>query len=108
MKQKLAQWRSTHPPPSPLQEPLWDTVVELAGKHGVHRTARALPVDYFTLKQRLNGASKERKLRLPAFVELIAPAPPAGAGCVVEMLRVETSGTVDWTQLLAAWRQRRT
>jgi hypothetical protein len=36
------------------------------------------------------------------FVELLAA--PRARGGVVEMLRVEVAGPVDWRELLRAWR----
>jgi len=70
----------------------------LAARHGLHCTARTLPIDYAGLKRRMRGTT-------PAFVELVAP-PQANAGVVVELLRIESQGPLDWTQLLDAWRRK--
>src|SRR5574337_707678 len=97
LQSRLAEWRSSHRPRSPLPEELWTAAVELARKHGLHRTARTLPMDYAGLRQRL-GPMKQRGVVRPHFVEVF---PPAGkAGCLVEILRVQMSDAVDWDQLL--------
>jgi hypothetical protein len=103
LQSRLAAWRSRHPPRSPLPEEFWTAAVELARKHGLYRTARALPVDYANLRKRLNGVARPEAVVRPEFMELFtAPAP---ASCCVEVLRVQLSGSVDWSQLLRAWRQ---
>lgn len=103
LRQRLAQWRSSHPRRSPLPEEFWTAAVELAQKHGLYRTARALPIDYANLRKRLNGAARLESVTGPQFLELF-PTPAHIRGCV-EILRVPLSSTVNWSQLLRAWRQ---
>ncbi len=103
LQRRLAEWRSSHPRRSPLPEPFWTEAVGLARKHGVYRTARALPVDYVNLRKRLPSAAPVVTVPSVQFVEL-SPA-PAGTGYCVEVLRVQGNGAVDWSQLLRAWRQ---
>ena len=117
LRTRLAEWRDTHPPRSPLPEELWQEAIILAARHGVHRTARALPVDYAGLNKR---AGKGRRRSPAAIVRRIAqPEPPAGfvdlmlmpqqpqqqPGVVVELLRIQAHGPLDWSQLLTAWQQ---
>jgi hypothetical protein len=99
----LAEWRSSHPRRSPLPEEYWTTAVELARKHGLYRTARALPIDYANLRKRLHGGARSETVSRPQFLELF-PTPAHTRGCV-EILRVPLSSAVDWSQLLRAWRQ---
>src|SRR5215831_10081773 len=77
LRARLAEWRKSHPRRSPLPEEMWTVAVELARRHGLYRTARALPIDYVNLRKRLNTTVAAR----PEFVEvLVAPAPDcAGA-----------------------------
>jgi hypothetical protein len=76
----------------------------LADVHGLHRTARTLPIDYVGLRKRLSPTCKPPKaVARPEFVELL-PTPAQNSTCV-EILRVQLSGTVDWSQLFRAWRQ---
>jgi hypothetical protein len=105
LQRRLADWRSSHAPRSPLAEDLWSAAVELARKHGLHRTARTLPIDYASLRKRLSETSPQPSPARPEFVELF-PA-PAPSRCCVEILRVQLSGPLDWNQLLRAWRSER-
>lgn len=105
MKEKLAELRSSQRTRAPLPPALWETIVQLARKHGLQRTAKSLPIDYGTLKRRLNGEPARCKPVAASFVELITPQ-SAITGCVIEMFRIETKGAVDWAQLLDAWRRR--
>lgn len=107
MKLKLAEWRSTQPLRAPLPDSLWQSIIELARKHGLYRTAKSLPIDYGTLQRRCSRRPglRRRTVGPPSFVELAAPPPPP-AGCVIELVRIEAKGAVDWTQLLEAWRRR--
>jgi len=99
---KLAGWRSSHPPRSPLPEEFWTEAVALARKHGSHRTARTLPIDYVGLRKRLGPAAQAGAVARPQFVELFPE--PVKAGCCVEILRVQVNGPLDWSRLLQAWR----
>jgi len=68
---------------------LWKLAVNLAGRHGVARTAAALNLDYYSLKNRLVArpspfGDAEHSSPPPAFVEL-APGPLSSLGpCVIE------------------------
>jgi hypothetical protein len=44
---------------SPLPEEMWTAAVELARRHGLYRTARALPIDYANLRKRLKRATRQ-------------------------------------------------
>ena len=104
LRQRLAEWRSTHPRRAPLPEPFWSEAAELARKHGLYRTARSLPIDYAHLRKRLRGAATQQ-VATPQFVELFPAA--VKSGYCVEVLRVRGEGTLDWNQLLRAWEQPR-
>lgn len=101
---RLAEWRGSHRPRSPLPEEFWTAAVALARVHGLHRTARTLPIDYAGLRKRFAPASRPNAVARPEFLELFA-APPAQSGACVEILRVQWSGSVNWSELLRAWRQ---
>ena len=102
LRQRLAEWKSTHPRRTPLPEPFWTEATGLARKHGVYRTSRSLPVDYANLRKRVNGSTTQPAAR-QQFLELLPM--PAGSGYCVEVLRVRGDGAVDWNQLLRAWGQ---
>jgi len=90
VRRRFAEWRRTHRARSRLPNALWAAAVKMAGKYGLHCTARALPVEYYALKkrveQRFTPARGRRKSRpLAAFMEL-PPLPPAGTcDCILEM-----------------------
>jgi hypothetical protein len=96
-RDQLAAWRRTKQPSSRIPESLWETAVKLAAKHGVHRTARSLKLDYYSLKKRTLLAEGPPANSESAFVELssaLAPVPE----CVMEFddnagtLRVHLKG----------------
>ena len=116
LSQRLEEWRSTHPPRSRLPETLWTAAVEMAQRHGLHRTAKALRMDYMRLKKRLSPEARRalgpRQSEPSAFLELLASPPTRVAECVVELesthgrLRVAMKGmALDWAGLLHAWRE---
>jgi hypothetical protein len=86
---RFAAWRGATQLGARIPQALWGLAVELAGRHGVSRTAGALKLDYYSLKKRL--AAKDAKAEEPqppapppAFVELAA-APFVMAGeCLIE------------------------
>jgi hypothetical protein len=76
---------------SRIPEPLWTSAVKMAGRYGIHRTAKVLRVDYYALKKRVEGAPAAIASKTPAevararFLELPA-APWVGAGeCTLEL-----------------------
>ncbi len=52
LRQRFERWRRTRKVRSRIPEPLWAAAVKSAAKYGIHRTAKALRVDYYTLKKR--------------------------------------------------------
>lgn len=76
VSRRLARWRKTRKHRSPIPEALWCAAARAARKYGLHRTARTLRLDYYSLKKRFDAAgidgSVGQELK-PAFVELIPP-----------------------------------
>jgi hypothetical protein len=85
---RLERWRRNRKHRSPIPEELWASAAELAGEYGLAKTARALRLDYYSLKDRLGPSnqpiSPEAKTQ-PAFVELVPQAPAAISECTVEL-----------------------
>ena len=74
LQQEVEQWRATHPPRSKLPNALWESAAAAAKQVGVYTAAKALRLDYGSLKKRVLGSGPpRRKHKPPAFVELIAP-----------------------------------
>jgi hypothetical protein len=110
---RFETWRRNRGASRRIPEDLWREAVELAGRHGVWRTARALRLNNNELKQRLvaRTACDEGS----TFVELSPPMMAGGgAECVVEFedakgtrVRVRLPGWVvpDLAALARAFRR---
>ncbi len=113
LSQQLEEWRRTHPPRTRLSEPMWASAVEMAQRHGLHRTAKALRMDYTRLKERLPvTAQRPPRAAPPGFLELLTAPATGPAECVVELesargrMRVALKGVMpDWVSLLRGWRE---
>lgn len=101
-RRQFERWRATREAPSRIPERLWTVAANSGRRFGVHRTSRALRLDYAVLKSRVApdaAGSPSRPAAPPSFVELV----PAGSGpraeCVVELedpsgvrMRIEVKG----------------
>ena len=90
VRQRFEQWRRTCKKRSRIPGPLWAAAVKVAAKFGVHRTARALPVEYYSLKKRVEQHSGGAKRAtepgsMATFVELPPPIPVEACDCTVEL-----------------------
>jgi hypothetical protein len=80
LAKRLTEWRRTHAVGARIPDWLWKWAAEMAGLHGVSRTATALKLNYSNLKRRV--AEKTAAAPLPewmppdGFVEL-QPGPCA-------------------------------
>ena len=111
LSQRLEEWRGANPPRTRLPEPIWETAVEMAQRHGLHCTTKALRLDYMRLKKRLPAGTPSPRSTPPAFLELLASPTTGPVECVVELesaggkMRVSMKGAaLDWASLLHAWR----
>jgi hypothetical protein len=87
-QERFAKWRSSHTGRRPIPESLWGHWLELAGQHGVFRTAQILRLDYTKLKGHTQGVApvgKQPSAPAAAFVELMTSAFPQGCACVIEV-----------------------
>jgi hypothetical protein len=95
-QERFAQWRTSQSGRRPIPEALWQLATELAGRHGVFRTAQVLRLDYTKLKQRTGAVtpSREPGTSSPAFVELMAPA--TQCECVIEVEGTRGRIRIEW------------
>ena len=101
-----------------MPEALWQAAARLARVHGINQVARALRLDYYNLKRRVDGRQEDLPpAAAPVFVELGAGDNAASSGCVLEMeapggarltVRLRDPGNLDFVSLAEAlWRRRR-
>ena len=96
-RDRFAGWRRTRNPQARIPQRLWEPAVKLAAKHGLHRTAQALKLDYYSLKQRIETVEPGRDESDTAFIEWPS-AQAAVQECVIELedgavsLRVSLKG----------------
>ena len=84
---RFEEFRNTQPLRSRLPGPLWAAAAELATRHGVHPTARALRLDYGGLRRRVEQLAEQKSTPVDAsaFVELVGPVAGAMTNCNVEV-----------------------
>ncbi len=70
---RFQAWRGQRKAGGRIPEALWTMATRLANVHGVSRTAAALGLDYYRLKERTEAASGEPQPSGRAFVELTSP-----------------------------------
>jgi hypothetical protein len=78
LRHQIQEWRKARKGPGPMPEELWSGAVALAKAFGVCPIARALPLDYTSLRKRVEKPP-ETGLVKPTFVQLpvtMAPAAP--------------------------------
>jgi len=117
VRRRLERWRGTRRAGARIPEPLWNAAVKVAERYGIHRTTKALRLDYYSLKRRVEREAAEKeaaakeaaRAKEPAakrrdarksgvgtsqasvgtttFVELPAPAWAACGECTLELER---------------------
>ena len=60
-QRKIEQWRQRHCPRARIPEELWREAAELACAYGMNRTAKALRLDYYSLKKRVAAVARSGK-----------------------------------------------
>lgn len=128
-KKRVEHWRRTREKAGPMPEDLWDVAVRLVRRHGTNPVARALNLDYYSLKRRCNTSgrvrgrtrptrgsrSRSRAVPSPAFVEVDVTSPQITPECILELvgargvrMTLRLRGPVDVVRLAEAfWRRRR-
>jgi len=81
---RFQAWRCQRQGRGRIPQRLWALAVRLVKRHGVSRTALALRLDYYSLKERAEAAASEPLPSSPAFVELPSPV-LVGKQCLVEL-----------------------
>lgn len=90
VQRRFERWRRTRRSHSRIPASLWASAVKVAGTCGVCRTARALRLDYYTLKRRVEEKAAESPAvaaqgMVATFLELAPPVSAASGECAVEL-----------------------
>ncbi len=93
LRRRFEEFRQTRIGRSPLPEVLWTAAAELAKRHGVNPTARALGLEYTGLRKRVENQgrpkAKRKKAEAPSFLEFVAPGAKPVTNCTVEVESAE-------------------
>jgi len=82
-QRRLLTWRSRQTARRAIPHAFWTLAVRLVERYGLNRTARALKLDYYSLKKRVQQSPAPVPPGQPAFVEL--PPPVALKQCLCEI-----------------------
>jgi hypothetical protein len=97
-RSRFQAWRQRRRTRSRIPDTLWALAVRLVKRHGLNPTARALGVDYYSLKKRAEATTaSEPPAPGPTFVELPPPA-VVGKQCLFEL--TNSAGATLRLQLL--------
>jgi hypothetical protein len=89
VQRRFERWRRRHRTRSRIPDRLWAAAVRAASTSGIHRTAKALRVDYYSLKRRVQQEAAAAS-RVPpggevgSFIELTAAASGGSCRCDLE------------------------
>jgi len=81
-------WRRTREGRSRIPAGLWTAAVKATGRYGVYRTARALGLDYYSLKKRSEATALHSLSEVGGkadFIELIPATSAGSAECLLEL-----------------------
>ncbi len=92
VRRRFQNWRQARKSRSArIPDPLWAAAVKMAGTYGIHRTARALRLDYYSLKERVEAtpaataSNASPRTASAAFLELPSPAWAGACECTLEL-----------------------
>ena len=116
IQQRFERWRERREGRPRIPETLWAQAAKAARRFGVHRTCRALRLDYVVLKRHVEADATQGSSRHeihPSFVELVPAGFASPTECVVELedpsgvrMRIELKGVAapDLVALTRSWR----
>ncbi len=88
VRRRLERWRRSRKHRKSIPDALWASAAVLAREYGLARTARALRLDYYSLKDRLETSSRPilpEAGTQPAFVELVPQVAATISECTIEL-----------------------
>jgi hypothetical protein len=114
LRKRLDTWRKFHRPRGRIPDRLWNSAVRVAGHCGLNRTAKALRLDYYDLKKRLDAVSLNQGT-IPSFIELSPVVSGQAPECIIECenrsgakmrIHLKGMGSPDLNILSTFWRCR--
>ena len=82
---RFEKWRKRGPVRRKIPERLWDLARALAETYGVNKTARALRLDYYDLKGRVEALGRGAAPPPETAATFVEVLPRQGGECVVEI-----------------------
>ena len=83
--ESFEKWRKRGPARRKIPDRLWNLARSLAETYGVNRTARALRLDYYDLKGRVQAAGPSGAPAAEPAATFLEVLPRPGGECVVEI-----------------------
>jgi hypothetical protein len=83
LKKRFTNWRRTRKTKTPIPRRLWNSAAKIAMQSGLSRTAKALRLNYYDLKKRIDVYAIAPS-SAPAFIELSAAAIGTTPECIIE------------------------
>jgi len=84
LERRFAAWRKNRTRGERIPMPLWKSAAKAAANYGLHQTARALKLDYYSLKKHLDQRSESTTAN-DAFVPLPPTTTFLAGECVIEL-----------------------
>jgi hypothetical protein len=116
LKRRFDKWRKSRKPRTRIPNRLWKAAIQTAQQCGLNRTAKALHLNYYDLKKRIDVNFDAQSLT-PEFIELSPAAVGTPFECIIECekkngskMRIQIKGmnTPDLNAISAAfWRSER-
>jgi hypothetical protein len=116
LKRRFDKWRKFRKPRTRIPDRLWKAAIQTAQQCGLNRTAKALRLNYYDLKKRIDVHFNAQSIA-PAFIELSPAAAGSTSDCIIECenkngskIRIQIKGmnAPDLNAISAAfWRSER-
>jgi hypothetical protein len=83
LRKRFIKWRRTRKAKTPIPGRLWNSAVKMAMHYGLSRTAKALRLNYYDLKKKIESRAIAPS-SAPAFIELSPVAIGSTPECIIE------------------------